>query len=67
MAGPGALDRSYAAAHALGHRWHEFGDFNLLLRPSREAGRRGAHLVPAVQARPSEALSPELSAVVSPG
>jgi S-adenosylmethionine:tRNA ribosyltransferase-isomerase len=62
VAGTGALSRSYAAAHALGHRWHEFGDFNLLLRPSREAGRAGAHLVRGVHARGSEALTPELSA-----
>ena len=50
VAGRAALDRSYAAAHALGHRWHEFGDFNLLLRPARDAGRRRRRLVHGVPA-----------------
>ena len=31
VAGPDMLDRSYAAAHALGYHGHEFGDFHLLL------------------------------------
>lgn len=31
VAGPDLLDRSYASAHALGYRGHEFGDFHLIL------------------------------------
>ncbi len=50
VAGRAALDRSYAAARALGHRWHEFGDFNLLLRQARSAGRRRRRLVHGVPA-----------------
>ena len=30
-AGPDLLERSYAAAHAHGYRWHEFGDAHLIL------------------------------------
>ncbi len=67
VAGPGALDRSYAAAHALGHRWHEFGDFNLLLRPSRRADRARQHLVPGVHEPPPGALTPELAAGAAAG
>ena len=29
--GPDLLERSYAAAHARGYRWHEFGDSHLIL------------------------------------
>jgi S-adenosylmethionine:tRNA ribosyltransferase-isomerase len=67
VAGPGALARSYAAAHALGHRWHEFGDFNLLLSPSRRADRTGGRPVHRVRERPPEALTPELSAGAASG
>ena len=31
VADPETLERSYAAAHALGYHGHEFGDFHLLL------------------------------------
>jgi S-adenosylmethionine:tRNA ribosyltransferase-isomerase len=51
VAGPAALDRSYAAARALGHRWHEFGDFNLLLRPARRAEQPRATRTRGVPAR----------------
>ncbi len=49
VAGRPALERAYAAARRLGHLWHEFGDFNLLLpepaarardqRPTQVGGR----------------------------
>ena len=39
VAGRAALERGYAAARDLGHLWHEFGDFNLLL-PERAARAR---------------------------
>jgi S-adenosylmethionine:tRNA ribosyltransferase-isomerase len=49
VAGRPALERAYAAARELGHLWHEFGDFNLLLpepaarardqRPTQVGGR----------------------------
>jgi S-adenosylmethionine:tRNA ribosyltransferase-isomerase len=32
IAGRELLDRSYAAAHDRGYRWHEFGDVHLILR-----------------------------------
>jgi len=42
VAGRPALERSYEAARALGHRWHEFGDFNLLLpEEAPQAGGTG--------------------------
>ena len=31
IAGEDLLRRSYAAAHARGYRWHEFGDLHLIL------------------------------------
>ena len=43
VAGRGPLERSYAAARSLGHLWHEFGDFNLLL-PERGRPPRGRRL-----------------------
>ena len=38
VAGRPALERAYAAAHASGYLWHEFGDSHLLLPESSEPG-----------------------------